>query len=488
VCDGGGTCTHPITWASNDLCNGSALSQSGSGASAVWSGSGDTYCAHDNYTSPCGGDNANGDTIGPDLVHYFDIPVEYDIYRYRAETAGPASFNPVEYFYDGAGGCGSAAAYKRCSDIGAWDCWSWAGGLGYDGDDACDYSFNFPTGRNYVVVDSQGAGGNYQLRIDRRRANTSDCSDPPLPELQLGGTWTGNTCGATSNWGTNMPYCVGSYPWVYCYQYNIFHINHATAPFNTLNRGYIVSVDGTFTPGGIDNSMFFAVNNCRSPWYLLSCDNSTYHLMSGPAGNGSQVVTGQVPAGWWGGIIVTSYPCWTCGNYTMRVQFDQDGDGIADAADGSNALMRGATAVAGGEGGAIQIPSWPWGAHGDSYPYPNNSLTARPGREVFYYYSNPSTRTMRARMYPRVRGDVWYGAASYLWDGVIWVYTPYSLVMSCRGTGGFWCGPGWCGCDVYGAGEWEEITVNNAPTNTYYYAVDSYTSSPQGGWYSIEFN
>ena len=34
-CDGGGSCIHPITWAANDTCNGSPLTLSGSGASAV---------------------------------------------------------------------------------------------------------------------------------------------------------------------------------------------------------------------------------------------------------------------------------------------------------------------------------------------------------------------------------------------------------------------------------------------------------------------
>lgn len=495
-CDGLGTCTHPISaWAANDLCNGSNIPQSGSGASAYWQSSGDTYCGRDNYTSPCGGGNANNDTIDPDLVHSFDIaPNEFMTYRYRVQAGGPAGFNPVQYYYNGTSGCGVGSQYYNCNndDVSGGACW-YAPALGHDGNDACQHNLWFPSGRNYVVVDSVGAGGLYDVRIDRSVANTSDCSDPPLPELQLGGTWTGNTCAPrTEDWWTNMPYCVShtsSPPWVYYddYYFNIYHINH-TGTFAALNRGYIVTVDGTFTTGGFDNVLFFAVNNCRSPWYLLSCDNETHHYMSGPAGNGSKIVTGPVPSGWWAGTVVTSFPRWACGNYTLRVEFDQDGDGVADGSDGSNALLRGSTTAIGGEGGAKQVPSWTWADHGYSYHYPNNSLAGGGGREVFYYYNNPGTRDMTIRAYPRIRGDVWYGALSYLWNAIVWVYTPTSIMAYCDGTGWFATpAGGWFGCNRWGDGEWEQAFLDNAPAGTYYFAIDSTTNDPRGGWYTIEF-
>ncbi|MBI5502262.1 MAG: hypothetical protein HY907_18610 [Deltaproteobacteria bacterium] len=488
-CDGAGACTHPITaWASNDVCNGSALTPSGSGATMVWTGSGDTYCGRDNYTSTCGGGNANGDQIDPDLVHYFDVPTEYASYRYRVEVAGPAAFNPVQYYYQNAAGCGVGGYYYSCSDAGPASCWTWrAGSLAFDGDDACQRDLFFPIGRNYVVADSVGAGNTYQIRVDRRAANTGDCSDPPLPEMQLGGTWLGNTCTSATYWWTNMPYCVQS-TYTSAYRFNFYHVNHATAPFNTLNRGYVAWVDGTVTPGGFNNTLFFAVNQCSDPWYLFSCDNDTFHYRNGSVGNGSMIATGRVRPGWWAGIGVTNYPNWACGNYTLRVERDEDGDAIMDSLDGSNALMRGATSATAGEDGAIQIPAWPWAAHGQSYDYPNNSLAARPGREVYYYRTTGSTSNMRVRLYPRVRGDVWVGAASFLWDGVIWIYTPTSVWAWCRGAGWFWTtAGGWRGCDVYGNGGYEEFYLQNAPAGTYRFAVDSYTATPRGGWYTIEF-
>ena len=205
---------------------------------------------------------------------------------------------------------------------------------------------------------------------------------------------------------------------------------------------------------------------------------------------GSKIATGRVPPGWWAGFGVTQYSNTSsvCGQYTLRVELDEDGDGIPNGSDGSSALMRGATSAIGGEGGAKQIPSWPWADHGESYQYPNNSLTGLPGREVYYYRTTTGTTNMRVRLYPRIRGDVWYGAGSYLWDAGVWVYTPTSVYMWCRGYGWFWStAGGWRGCDIYGDGGYEEIYLQNAPANTYRFAVDAYYGTPRGGWYSIEF-
>jgi hypothetical protein len=273
------------------------------------------------------------------------------------------------------------------------------------------------------------------------------------------------------------------------YYFNIFHINHAVAPYNTLNRGYIVTVDGTLTTGGFDTSMFYAVNNCRDPWYLLSCDDDTNHLISGPAGYGSKIVTGRVPPGWWAGIVVTAYNRgWVCGNYTMRIEFDEDGDGVADVSDGSNALMRGASTALGGEGGVKELPRWPWADHGYSYNYPDPGLGGG-GRDVYYHFTNTFMRNLTVRVYPRIRGDVYGGAPSFLADGRVWAWTPVSLWAYCRGSGWFTTpAGGWVGCDRYGDGEWEQVYLENAPAGSYYFAYDTWTSVPQGSWYTIEFN
>ncbi|MDI7270058.1 MAG: hypothetical protein QME96_18875, partial [Myxococcota bacterium] len=215
-----GVCTVTSTTPpANNTCAGATeLTTSGSLATRIWTGSGDTYCATDNYSSTCGGAG------WPDTVHFFDVPPdEFATYYYRVEVAGPAAFNPVQYYYRGSAGCGDAGSYYSCNDTGAAACWTWLeGSLAYDADDSCQELLSFPSGRNYIAVDSVGAGGTYQVRVDRRGSNTGDCADPPLPEIQVGdgGTWVGNTCSSTTYWGTNMPYCVQSVRPTYASRFN----------------------------------------------------------------------------------------------------------------------------------------------------------------------------------------------------------------------------------------------------------------------------
>jgi hypothetical protein len=463
---------------------------SGSGLGRNWTGTGDTYCARDDYSSTCGGAG------GTDTVHYFDVPTEYDTYRYRAMVGGPAGFNSVEYFYGGntvVPGCGQPSAYISCNDNGAGACWTAAGGaLPYDGNDSCWYTSMsnggqvFPNGRNYMVVDSIGAGNTYQVKVDRTEAPDTSTCVLPLPEIQMGGTWTGRTDDATTDWRTNMPYCMGATNTT-CMHFNIYYINHMNPPWNGLNRGYVVSTDGTLTPGGFDNVLFFAVNRCDSPWYLLSCDNDTYHYTAGPAGRGSRIVTGPVPAGRLGGIVLTGYNCFEDGNYTMTVEIDDDGDGVPNSSDGSGLLLGSRNVVGGGDGGK-RIPSWPWGEHGYSYGYPNNWLGGC-GQEVFYYYDNTvAGRDLDIYSFPRVRGDVWLGQPSFLWDMRIWVYFPTAGWAWCDGGGWFWANAGnWYSCDRWGSGEWENMYVEDASTSRYWVAIDSWSCVPQGGWFSTEF-
>ena len=489
-CDGAGLCTHTFTsYSPNDTCSApDAMSMSGSGLGRYWMSTGDTYCGRDDYSSPCGGAGY------PDLVHSFDIPVEYETYRYRVMVGGPAGFNPVESFYTGTAAspaCGNAQAYMSCNDNGSATCWSYGGALGNDTNDSCWYNSpshggrGFPNGTNYVVVDSIGAGNSYQVKVDRVEENDLSQCDMPLPEIQMGGTWTGRTSDATIDWWTNMPYCMGATA-TDCMYFNIYHINHTQPPWNTLNRGYVITLDGYDTTGGFNTVGFFAVNACSSPWYLLSCDNDTEHWISGGGNRGTKVSTGPLPAGRLGGFIITGYGCYESGNYTMDVELDDDGDGLPNASDGST-LLYGSRRTVGGADGAKLVPSWPWGDHGYSYHYPRND-NGLGGREVNYYYDNTlSGRTMRVRIFPRVRGDVWGGAGSYLWDGGIWYQVPASQNVYCRGTGWAWRTAGtWYRCDIYGSGSYELVQFSGN-TGRYYIAVDSWTSTPRGGWYSLEF-
>ncbi len=489
-CDGLGACTHTFTsYSSNDTCSApDAMAMSGSGLGRSWMSTGDTYCGRDDYSSPCGGAG------GPDLVHSFNIPTEYETYRYRLMVGGPAGFNTVEHFYTGTAAspaCGSSAAYMSCNDNGSGACWSYAGALGNDMNDSCWYQSvshggrGFPNGTNYVIVDSVGAGNTYQVKVDRVEENDTSSCNWPLPEIQMGGTWTGRTSDATIDWWTNMPYCMGS-TMSDCMYFNIYHINHTQPPWNTLNRGYVITLDGYDTPGGFNTVGFFAVNACSSPWYLLSCDNDTEHWISGGGNRGTKISTGPLPAGRLGGFIVTGYGCYEGGNYTMDVELDDDGDGLPNASDTSG-LLYGSSRTVGGAAGAKQVPGWPWGDHGYSYHYPRND-NGLGGREVNYYYDNTLPgRTMRVRVFPRVRGDVWAGAGSFLWDVGIWYQVPVSQNVYCNGTGWAWRTAGtWYRCDVYGAGSYELVQFSGN-TGRYAIAVDSWTTTPRGGWYSLEF-
>jgi hypothetical protein len=172
----------------------------------------------------------------------------------------------------------------------------------------------------------------------------------------------------------------------------------------------------------------------------------------------------------------------------MTVEIDDDGDGIPNSSD-SSGLLQGSTNAVGGGGGAKQIPSWPWGDHGYSYAYPNAWLGLNCGREVFYYYDNTvGTRDLDIYAFPRVRGDVWAGAGSWLWDMRIWVYFPSTRSAWCDGFGWFTGSAGfWYSCDRWGSGEWENMYVQNASTQRWFVAIDSWSCTPRGGWYSVEF-
>jgi hypothetical protein len=483
-CDGG-TCGTPP-----DTCDGTALVMSGSGIGRSWSGSGNLVCSCDDYSSTCGGSG------GADNVHYFDIPTEYDTYRYRVMVGGPGGFDSAEHFYGGTtvvSPCGASSAFMGCNDDGSTTCWSHGGALAHDLNDSCWHSSStdgavlFPNGRNYIVVDSVGAGGSYDVKVDRFREHDISVCNDPMPEVQIGGTWTGTTGDATSAWRIPFSDCVAMTTSV-CYYINMYNINHATSPWGTLDRGYILTVDGTLTSGGFDTTLSLLSNRCSSSstMYVWSCDNDTYHYAVGGMGRGSRVVTGKIRSGRWVVASVSSHTCGDSGNYTLKVELDDDGDGVPNTTDTSG-LLSGATSTVGGGDGAKQVPSWPWGDHGFSYDYPTSALGTT-GREVYYYYDNSvASRAMTVRSYPKARGDVWIGSAGTKWDIMIWYQVPVSQNVRCGGSTWTWRAAGsWFLCDSATTGNYEELEFSGE-VGRYLMAVDSYTSTPRGGWYSIEF-
>jgi hypothetical protein len=57
----------------------------------------------------------------------------------------------------------------------------------------------------------------------------------------------------------------------------------------------------------------------------------------------------------------------------------------------------------------------------------------------------------------------------------------YAGGWSCRNTSAGY----WYGCDVYGDGGQERVYYYAGSSGTFYMAVDSYRSVPQGGWYTF---
>jgi len=474
-----------------DSCEGTTMTTTGKGLSKSWFATGNLLMAHDDYSSTCGGAG------GPDNVHHFDIPTEYETYGYRVMVSGPAPLDPVTYVYGGATTakpCGAPSAYLGCNDDGESTCWaSRSGAVVHDADDSCWHGssnasgVSFPDGRSYVVVDTKSGGGTYSVQVDRtQELDISDCN-LPLPEVQMGGTWTGRTSDATTTWPIGIPNCVSS-THADCSYLNMYQINHVDAPWSSLDRGYIITTDGTTTPGGFNNVLFLSMNRCDAAWYLLSCDDDSQHNIMGGSGHGSRIVTGRIPAGRWAGAIVGGYGCYESGNYTMTVEIDSDGDGVPDSVDGSGKMYGSRSTDKGGDRAKL-IPHWPWGDHGNSFDYPRNDLGPG-GREVYYYFDNTMPgRTMNAKVIPRIRGDVWSGAPLEHWDATIWFMVPVSQNVYCDGSGWTWVTAGtWTSCDQYGPGEWELIDFGITGAGRYWIAIDSSSTTPRGGWYSLELD
>lgn len=483
-----GVCTvTSTTTPANDLCDGSVLPMSGSGTTASWTGTGETFCALDNYSSSCGGGAG-----GRDTVHYFDVPIEYAVYRYRVQAAGPATFDPVVHLFGGASTipvCGVAGSLLGCNNDGAADCWSYAGALSRDSNDSCWLSgaANFPSGRNYVVVDGGVTGGAYTVKVDRYGAQVDNtvCTAPaPQPEIQMGGTFYGTTNIATTGYYYGICTDSSSTP-KYAATY---HINHTVAPWR-VTRGYVISTDGTLTPGGFDNVVMLLVNTCSVPQKIAGCDNDADHWSrSPPAGLGSRLVTGTIPVDYWASIDVLSWTSAPRGNYTLRVELDNDGDGVVNGVDASDALMQGARRDTGANEGAIPVAYWPYHDSRNSFIYPYD-LIGRPGREVWYRRTPAVNQRLRVRADPWVQGGVLAGGVAALWDIMIYIYFPVAGTFCCD-DGGVWsCSAAGAGstrvCDRRWAGGYEDAYVETATAGQeYYVGIESYDSNPRGGWYT----
>jgi hypothetical protein len=341
----------------------------------------------------------------------------------------------------------------------------------------------------YVSVDSWGpTGGAYTAKIDRyMEVNPTVClADGLSPEIQMGGTFYGTTNIATVSYYYGI--CTGSsgspkYA-------STYHINHTVDPW-LLSRGYILSTDGTFTTGGYDTNIVLLLNQCTLPQTIMGCNDDADHYSRSPnAGWGSRLVTGPIPSGRWASVDVTSWASAPRGNYALRVELDDDGDGVPNTSDTSG-LMQGSVLSTDPNQGAVPIPAIPYQDSRDSYVYPNNSYTGGSlnGREVWYRYNATGGR-LYAYATPWQRGETLYaGALSARWDIGIYIYFPVAGTFCCY-RAGWSCGVAAAGsvqsCDYYGTGGSEDAYVATTTAGaTYYIGIDAYVGASIGGWYTL---
>ncbi|MFH1434450.1 MAG: hypothetical protein ABIJ56_01920 [Pseudomonadota bacterium] len=499
ICDGNGLCIHPIgPPPGNDFCSGSTvMPQSGSGASMTWQGAGDSYCATDTWAagSPF---NACGAAAGSrDVFYSFTNPVEYQLYRYRVHVSA-AEFNPILYFFGGDPGtpaCGSTTAMLGCNETGDATCEA-AGPLlpGYDANDPCFLLSRFvlPTGTHSIGIDTGGGtttGGNHTIRVDRVGGLTNQTCITDQPEIQMGGTFTANTTDAaywSSPWYqrgglysviSNQWLCTDDngavmgdgYTWTTPHIAALFHVNHTAAPWN-LSRGYVISTDGTDTPSGYEQAIYFFAISCETSMWIVGCDQEGDHTrMASPSGHGARMTTGRIPAGKMAVVIPWAYrqcgsgPAGACGsgswppyngNYALKVEIDDDGDGLPDTQEpgGCNGTMWGEGDAWGGSpsvpsinscGGAIS-PGTLKAYAGNTYTYAGRNATylfkdgattgdyARNnpfassytrGPDKFYAVTVPANVQFAAVVQPLMKGDAWTAPVQY-WDPSLLIYKP----------------------------------------------------------------
>ncbi len=536
ICNGLGACIHEIaSQPSNDQCGGAtAMSPSGSGVSMMWNTAGDSYCALNHYNA-CGAAGAS-----PDVFYSYDIPTEYALYRYRAHVAAP-EFDTLMYLFGGqvvVPSCGQDGGRTGCNDTGDGTCEGVKSLLGgYDANDSCYLfkQFSMPTGMQYIGIDTGGgttAGGNHSVRVERYEEITNQNCIVDLPEVQMGGTFT-NSTNRSEYWNTPWYQGGGVYSYVsnnwQCLDDNtiswnpyystphvmsLWHINHTVDPWN-IERGYVISTNGTDTSGGYSQSIYFYGISCESPMYNLGCDLEGQHTRTG-SGFGARMTTGRIPAGRMSAVGVWAYkqcgsdagcgsgsgcdsPC--RGNFAMTVEVDTDGDGLPDSVDACPGTMWGnadswggwipATNNCGGVTDAGTLQSY----SGNNYQYWGRTVThlfkdgatthnytrtdpfglgAFDGPNKFYAIRVPAGRRFGMVVQPMMTSQWWSGDI-YYWNPSIMIYRP------CEGMWYYANGQGDGGIEHTG---W----FSSCPsTQTWYVGVGSPVQSggTSSGWYIL---
>jgi hypothetical protein len=358
--------------------------------------------------------------------------------------------------------------------------------------------------------DGSTTGGDYNVRLQRLGpvsnfacddgdANLGSADSIEPVEIQMGGQWTGNTVNygstvllegvgfctqtemrsnaADPDWDYNTCLtittpggcgCAATESLCYYKEYARaeYRINHQTAPWNR-QMGYIISTENST----FNTALSLMGETCSKGCYCslnryytdpldgcsgasaqgcpLACDND-----SGTIGGGaSRLITGPIPSGVTASVSLHGYypvgaGASAHGNYTLRVQYDSDGDGIPDVTDTSAARSGEIYDYATSEltNGPIRITSLPYYDSRTSGHY-EKDLNANPSfcrrytrscdiygcggwgcantttvddssRDVFYTYRNTSgaAQNVRVCVRPLVDRETWTTAPPYRWD------------------------------------------------------------------------
>ncbi len=372
-----------------------------------------------------------------------------------------------------------------------------------------------PDGSYNLIADTgDGAtlGGQYDVRLRRMEAVSNfacDDGDANLGaadsiepvEVQMGGVWTGNTTDyGFTTFLEGVGYCTqtemlndtadvdgdgtclsvttpggcgcDATEWL-CfvkeYARAEFRINHRDAPWDR-DMGYVISTENP----SFDTALSLMGETCQkgcacslSRAYTasmdgcsgtdaagcpLACDNN-----AGTVGaNSSKLVTGVLPAGILASVSLHGYYPVSAGaaaqgNYTLKVQYDTDGDGLADLYDPNNALMSGdiyTAATSPDQNGPIEITSLPfhdsrtsdryakdlnanpsfcrrytrdcdfWGCDPwDPCAAGNTTAVDASSRDVFYEFANTGgAGNYRICARPLIDRETWTTVPPYRWD------------------------------------------------------------------------
>jgi hypothetical protein len=369
-----------------------------------------------------------------------------------------------------------------------------------------------PDGSYNLLVDTgkdSTAGRDYSYALERVEAvDNHACSEggEDLPdadaiepvEIQMGGVWTGNTleygrtmtlegvgfCTQTEMstsadpdpdysecMSVNIPGGCGCDGGTYyeCFYKEYaraeFRIDH-TAPWNR-SMGYVISTENNSFDTALSLMGASCSKGCGCSWNgnpstpmsgcwgddaagcPVACDDDS----SASGGGASRLVTGVLPTGVTASLSLHGYyPVGSGGaehgNYTIKVQYDSDGDGIPDVHDPNDALRSGERYNlwrSEAQDGPIVISSLPYHDSRSSYGYQEN-MPGSPSRcrvyerdcdmwgcdgwdcehyvhinpnsrDVFYRYTNSGGgRSVRVCLRPLTDWETWYGGTMYRWD------------------------------------------------------------------------